>query len=98
MIDWVKLAMNALWITGCILGLAVLSVNQWQARTRSNAVRLRDGLQRPATVIALLCAAILFSLGMLGTAAAWYEQIAWGVVAIALGIQIWHVRKRTRTH
>ena len=102
MIDWVKLAMNALWIMGCILGLAVLSVNQWEARTNArtnahtNAARVRDGLKRPAVQYALLCAAILFSLGMLGTAAAWYEQIAWGVLVMAFGIQVWRVRKRTR--
>ena len=96
MIDWALLAMNALWIAGCILGLAVLSVNQWQARI--NATRMRDGLQRPAMRTMLLCAAILFSLGMLGTAAVWYEQIAWGVLVLAFGIQVWRVRKRTSPH
>jgi hypothetical protein len=96
MIDWVRLAPNALWIMGCILGLAILSVNQWEARI--NAVRVRDRLKRPSASTALLCAAILFSLGMLGTAAAWYEQIAWGALAIAFGIQVWLVRKRTRIH
>src|SRR5437867_8829285 len=95
MIDWVMLAMNALWMAGCILALAVFSINQWEART--NATRVRDGLKRPATRTSLLFAAILFSLGMLGTAAAWYEQIAWGVVAMALGIQVWLVRKRVHS-
>ena len=96
MIDWVNLAMNAVWIAGCVVGLAILSINQWEAR--STGTRLRDALKRPITQTMLFLAAILFSLGMLGTSTLWYERIAWGVLAIAFGIQAWLVYKHARMH
>ena len=87
MIDWLSLALHALWIAGCMLALAVLSISQWQARDASIPLRVRDVLARPGAQIALLGAAILFGLGMLGTSSTWYERVAWGALAIAFAVQ-----------
>ena len=102
MIDWLSLALNAIWIAGCMLALAVLSISQWQTRRASASasppLRLRDVLARPRAQIALLGAAILFGLGMLGTSSAWYEQIAWGALVIAFLVQtILAYRKRWKS-
>ena len=100
MIDWLSLALNAVWIAGCMLALAVLSISQWHTRraSASTPLRLRDALARPRAQIALLGAAILFGLGMLGTSSAWYEQIAWGALVIAFLVQaILTYRKRWKS-
>ncbi len=85
MIDWLGLAANAVWIAGCILALAVLSIGQWRAR--NEAARLRDVLARPMSQVMLYIAVTLFCLGMLATSSTWLERIAWGVVAIAFAVQ-----------
>ena len=100
MIDWLSLALNAVWIAGCMLALAILSISQWQTRRASvsTPLRLRDVLARPRAQIALLGAAILFGLGMLGTSSAWYEQIAWGALVIAFLVQaVLSYRKRWKS-
>ncbi|MCL5275020.1 MAG: hypothetical protein M1434_09810 [Chloroflexi bacterium] len=85
MIDWFGLAANAVWIAGCMLALAALSIGQWRAR--NEAARLRDVLARPMTQVALFIATVLFCLGMLATSSTWLERIAWGALAIAFSVQ-----------
>ena len=85
MIDWLGLAVNAVWIAGLMLALVVLSVSQWQARNETT--RLRDVLARPMTQVALYIATTLFCLGMLATSTSWLERLAWGALAIAFLVQ-----------
>ena len=94
MLNWVDLLAHAVWVAGCMLALAILGISQWKARV--SGVRLRDELKQPTARIMLLAAAILFSLGMLSTAATWFERISWGVLVVVLGSQAWLVYRRWR--
>lgn len=62
MLDWVSLALNASWITGLALLLAVFSYNRWLSKQQSAATpasRLSD-----SWIIAGYC---LLGIGLVGT-------------------------------
>jgi hypothetical protein len=85
LIDWPELALNALWIAGAVVALAVVSIGQWEARMQE--VRLRTWLGRPAAQRALTLAAVLFCLGMLGTSGSVLERVLWGALAAVFTLQ-----------
>jgi uncharacterized membrane protein YidH (DUF202 family) len=94
MIDWLDLAFNALWIAGCALALAVLSIANWQARERG--IRLRDQLTQSRAALAI--AATLFSAGMCGTSQALWERIAWAVLILAfISLAVWSARSMPKS-
>jgi hypothetical protein len=81
MIDWWALGHNALWVVGLALGLAVLSVANYQAHRE--AVRLRDKLNQAGAQLALDAGLALFCLGLLFSGRAWWEYAAWGLLTVA---------------
>ena len=81
MIDWWALGHNALWVVGLALGLAVLSVANYQAHRE--AVRLRDKLNQAGAQLALDVGLALFCLGLLFSGRAWWEWVAWGLLTVA---------------
>jgi hypothetical protein len=81
MIDWWALGHKALWVVGLALGLAVLSVANDQAHR--DAVRLRDKLNQASARLALDAGLALFCLGLLFSSRAWWEWVAWGLLAAA---------------
>jgi hypothetical protein len=81
MIDWLNLIFNALWLAGCALALATLSIANWDARERG--LRLRDRLKQPRVQAALTIAAVLFGAGMAATSQTLLERIAWAALTVA---------------
>lgn len=79
MIDWINLAANALWISGCALALATLSYAGWEASFRHSTFLRR--LRRPKYILALGMAGFLFSLGLAGTSKEIPELLTWGILA-----------------
>ncbi len=80
MIDWVQLAWNILWIAGLSLALAVLGYARWEAIVYKQKLTAR--LNQPATLAAFHTAAMLFCLGLGGTATPAWQKIAWFALAV----------------
>jgi hypothetical protein len=77
-IDWFGVVTGALWIVGLATLLAVLSTAYWQSG--ATATPLRRVLGNPFVRRALIAGMVLFALGMLLGAEAWWEKGLWGVV------------------
>ena len=84
MIDWLNLFFSAVWLGGCALALATLSIANFEAREKG--ARLRDRLKQPRVLAVLAVAAILFGAGMFGTSQSLFERIAWVVLTLAVAI------------
>ena len=86
MIDWVNVALNALWIFGLSVILAAFSYHQWLAAETSR--RLRDVLsQRSWTVpfsagMALTC--VGFGYGLSGR---WWERVVWTALSLVFAYE-----------
>ena len=86
MIDWVNVALNALWIFGLAIIVAAFSYHRWLAGETSR--RVRDVLTQP-------CWKLPFSLGMVlicvgvgyGLAGRWWEKAVWTALALSYGWQ-----------
>jgi hypothetical protein len=95
MIDWLNLIYNALWLSGCALALATLSIANYDAR--QHGMRLRDRLKQPRLQAALAIAAVLFGAGMCATSQTLWERIAWAALTLAFVFQfIWSARSTNK--
>ena len=96
LIDWRLVGFSALWITGLSIVLAALSFADYiaaQQRLRTRAV-----LGWPSYQAAVNVGLVLFCVGLVGSARAWWEQLLWAALAVAFGYQAWSAwRRRTRT-
>jgi len=86
MIDWLNVAYNSLWISGCAVALAAFSYASWAASMRQG--RLSHELRRPAYGMAFGLAGWLFCLGLAGTASATWERSLWLILAMGCFVLI----------
>lgn len=90
-IDWTGLAANLLWILGLALLLTTWSLGYNAAqRVQPSGHSI---WQQPAYRGALLGGLSLWSSGLAATSDRWWEQIAWGVLAIVWAAQLWGLRR-----
>lgn len=86
MIDWFSLLGNALWILGCALFLAILSISGWQASLQG--VGLRAILSRIDTTRAFYVAGLLFCAGLAIVSNSSLEVILWVILGLLLCIAL----------
>jgi hypothetical protein len=87
---WWGVAHNALWVVGLAVGLAALSMANYQAGQEQ--VRLREKLSEPGFQLPIAIGAVLFCLGLCFSGRSWWEQAIWGLLAAlfaALAVRIW---------
>ncbi len=82
MIDWVNVALNALWIAGLALTLAAFSYHHWLAG--ETARRLRDVLTQPSWKRPFSAGMLLTCVGFgYGLVERWWEKTIWTALAAA---------------
>lgn len=81
LIDWRMVGFASLWISGLAVILTTVGFADYHAAISGE--KLRVGLGRPHCRIAINLGLALFSLGLLGSSAAWWEMVLWGLLAAA---------------
>src|SRR5579859_1226154 len=92
LIDWRLVGFSALWLSGLSVILAAFSFADYIASQRR--LRTRDVLGWPGYQAAFNGGLVLFCLGLIGSAHAWWEQLIWAVLAVAFGYQTWTAWRR----
>jgi CHASE2 domain-containing sensor protein len=93
MIDPWGVFRNLLWIAGLAVGLATLSVAEYQA---NEEVRLRQKLAEPASQFLLSSAIALACLGLFLSGRFWWERAIFGLLALFFGAQTFRLRRHAR--
>jgi hypothetical protein len=93
MIDLWGVFRNLLWIAGLAVGLAALSVAEYQA---SEKVRLRQKLAEPASQLLLSFAVTLACVGLFLSGRSWWERAIFGLLALFFGALTVRLRRRAR--
>jgi hypothetical protein len=93
MIDLWGVFRNLLWIAGLAVGLAALSVAEYQADEK---VRLRQKLAEPASQWLLSFAVALVCLGLFLSSQIWWERAIFGLLALFFGAQTARLRRHAR--
>lgn len=94
MIDWLGVATNSLWVLGLAGMLAAASYYDyvaWQQGRSRRAV-----LTSSPFVFYLSLSAAIFCAGVALSGGAWWERIAWGLLAILCAWQAWQKRGAER--
>ena len=87
MIDWVNVALNALWILGLSMILAAFSYHHWLASETSR--RLRDVLAQPSWKLPFTAGMVLTCVGFgYGLAERWWERTIWTALAVTCAVQL----------
>jgi len=94
MIDWYSLATNSLWVLACALALAGFSHASWQASLKRR--KFSQQLSEPGTTRTLFLAALLFCLGLAGSADLWWEKVSWLLLGVFFTFQIITSLKRSQ--
>ena len=95
MIDWVNVALNALWILGLSIILAAFSYHQWLAG--ETASRLRELWLQPSWQIPFSAGMLLTSIGLgYGVAERWWEKVIWTSVAVFYASDLVRIVRRGR--
>jgi hypothetical protein len=87
MIDWVNVALNALWILGLSVILAAFSYHHWLAAETSRP--LRQVLSQPSWTVpfssgmALSCVGFGYGLGV-----RWWERAIWTALSLVFAFQL----------
>ena len=85
--DWVNLALNALWIGGLSIILASFSYHRWLAAETSR--RLRDVLSQSSWTIPFSAGMSLTCVGFgYGLADRWWERAIWTALALVFAYQL----------
>jgi hypothetical protein len=92
LIDWRLVGFSALWIIGLGLILATLSHADYDAARKQ--IPLSVILWRPGPKVALNVGLVLFSLGLLGSSGAIWEQVTWTGLALWFSVQAWRAMRR----
>ena len=96
LIDWRLVGFSSLWILGLSIILTAFSAADYEASRAPSQARTRDVLRMPGYQAALWGGMVLFCLGLLGSARAWWEGVLWIGFAIAFGYQAWQAWQRRR--
>jgi len=83
--SWYHLVANAIWILGCALALATVSVAHWEAQMRGE--RLRVILSWPRRQVILHLAGLSFSLGMAVTSPSLVQFGIWLILVVVFAVQ-----------
>lgn len=75
MIDWIDVAVNALWILGMAILLATLSYASWEAKL--NGMKLRATLARRGYQQLFTLAGMVCSFGLAGSSGYLWQKILW---------------------
>lgn len=95
MIDWVSLALNALWIVGLAVILAAFSYHDWLAR--ETARRRREVMAQPSWTLPFSAGLLLTCVGVgYGLGGRWWEKATWTILAISFGWQFVMVLRQVR--
>ena len=95
MIDWVNIALNALWILGLSTILAAFSYHRWLAGETSR--RLRDVLAQPSWRLPFTVGMALTCVGFgYGLAVRWWEKTIWTALALSYAWQFVMVLRHRR--
>jgi hypothetical protein len=94
LIDWRLVGFSSLWILGLTIILVAFSAADYEASQAPSHVRTRDVLRLPGYQAALWGGMVLFCLGLLGSARAWWEGALWLGFAVAFGYQAWQAWRR----
>jgi multisubunit Na+/H+ antiporter MnhB subunit len=94
-IDWAGLALNGLWVLGAAVILAAFSFACYEARRRSERLRVR--LAAPGFQSWLSVGLVLISLGMALIGPRWWERALWGVLCAMSVWQLWAAWSEWRT-
>ncbi len=80
MIDWLSVALNAIWILGLAILVAAVGYLSWRAADRGQSVRHCVDRTFHISFTAGIC---LFCLGMAAVGRSWWERVVWGFLAAA---------------
>src|SRR5438477_5766834 len=96
MIDWINVALNALWVVGLSVILAAFSYHHWLAAESSRP--LRDVLSRPSWTVPFSAGMALTCLGFgYGLGSRWWERAIWTALAIVFTYELLtNLRQRQR--
>ncbi len=96
MIDWVNVALNALWILGLSILLAAFSYHHWLAGESSR--RLRDVLAQPSFKLPFAAGMVLTCLGFgYGLSERWWEKGIWTALALFYTYELAMRLRRSRS-
>jgi hypothetical protein len=95
MIDWPGLVANSAWIVGLALLLAAFSLAYYRAG--EEGVSLRHALGDLGVQRVVNAGLALFCVGLLATSHAWWEQVAWGLLALFFWVRALMAAQRRRT-
>ena len=94
LIDWRLVGFSALWILGLSIVLAAFSFADYRASQAETKTRTLDVLKSSGYRAAINAGLLLFCLGLLGSARAWWEGLLWLGLAAGFGYQAWQAWPR----
>jgi hypothetical protein len=94
LIDWRMVGLASLWITGLALILAALGFADYHAARAGR--KFRQEIGRPAVQSAINFGLMLFCLGLIGSARAWWETVLWAVLAAAFAAYTFRALRQMR--
>lgn len=94
MIDWAMVGYSALWISGLSVILAAVSYADYVAHAERN--KLRRVFRRPGFQAVFNLGLLLVCLGLIGSSRASWEQVVWGVLAVAFAVHAWQALRSWR--
>ncbi len=87
MIDWVGVALNAVWIAGLAIVLAAFSYHDWLARETDR--RLRDVLALPSWKLTFFGGMLLACVGFAyGLSDRWWQKVIWMILALSFAYEL----------
>jgi len=86
MINWYNLLLNACWILGCALALAIVSYSSWEASKRGET--FWKCLHQSKNQITLNIGGLLFALGLAGTTVISWQRVLWIILGCGFLVQI----------
>jgi hypothetical protein len=96
LIDWRMVGFAALWITGLAVVLSALGFADYRAAVEGSS--FREQVARPAHSAPINIGLMVFCLGLIGSARAWWEAALWTVLAAAFAAYAGHALRRWRRH
>lgn len=95
LIDVPRLLFNILWILGLSIIVAALSLRQFEAKVES--ISFRKALEAYSFQLSLWIGLTLVTIGFAGNADALWEQVAWLVLTILNGMQLFNTFREHRS-
>jgi hypothetical protein len=95
LIDWGMVGFASLWILGLAIVLTVIGFADYHAKVSSK--RFREILKQHGYQAAIHAGLVLFCVGLIGSARAWWEAVIWGVLGASfLGFTVYSIRAQRK--